>query len=373
MLVAVDNSFGWSWSGFFGFKPGTDYTVSDPRVGYTFSETVIHVGDTFTLDFSAEDVYDFAGWQFEITFNPNLLKALEIREGGFLKTDGETTFFRKGVINNRAGKITRLSSTRLSGEGVNGTGTLLSVNFKALAGGESLLKLNNFQFGSGTGGVIPARPHEVAITIEGQLAIGDVNRDGSVSILDMILVAKHFGETAPANPAVDVNLDGVVSILDLIMVADHLGESTAAAAPAMNTDGLTPEIVHAWIEEAVLEDDGSIAFQRGIVNLQRLLALLIPKETLLLANYPNPFNPETWIPYQLAEPAVVTLQIYDVKGTLVRQLNLGYLSAGIYESRLRAAYWDGKNAVGESVASGLYFYTLTAGDFTATRKLLIKK
>ena len=372
VLVAVDNSFGWNWGGFFGFHPDTDYTVSNPRLRYTFSETVIHVGDTFTLDISSEDVYDLAGWQFEIAFDPNVLQAIQVNEGDFLKTEGETTFFRKGVINNREGKITRLSSARLSGEGVNGVGTLLSVTFKAIAGGETLLKLDKFQLGSGTGGIIPARPHEVAITIEGQLATGDVNRDGSVSILDMILVAKHFGETAPTNPAVDVNRDGVVNVLDLIVVAQHFGETTAAS-PALIAEQLNPAMIQTWIDQAELEDDGSITFQEGIANLQKLLASLIPKETLLLANYPNPFNPETWIPYHLAKDADVTLHIYDVGGSLVRQLDLGHQTAGIYQSRIRAAYWDGKNEVGESVASGLYFYTLTANDFTATRKMLIIK
>ena len=99
----------------------------------------------------------------------------------------------------------------------------------------------------------------------------------------------------------------------------------------------------------------------------------VPQQTRLLANYPNPFNPETWIPYQLSEPAEVTLRIYSVNGILVRTLALGQMSAGIYQNRSRAAYWDGRNDVGEPVASGLYFYTLTAGDFTATRKLLIRK
>ena len=97
------------------------------------------------------------------------------------------------------------------------------------------------------------------------------------------------------------------------------------------------------------------------------------QKTVLLANYPNPFNPETWIPYQLSKPADVTLTIYGVNGQMVRQLSLGHQAAGIYHSRSRAAYWDGRNAFGESVASGLYFYTLTAGDFSATRKMLIRK
>ena len=93
----------------------------------------------------------------------------------------------------------------------------------------------------------------------------------------------------------------------------------------------------------------------------------------MLTNYPNPFNPETWIPYQLSEAAEVRVRIYAVNGTLVRTLHLGHQPAGIYQERSRAAYWDGKNAVGESVASGVYFYTLTAGDFTATRKMLVRK
>jgi flagellar hook assembly protein FlgD len=97
------------------------------------------------------------------------------------------------------------------------------------------------------------------------------------------------------------------------------------------------------------------------------------KANALLANYPNPFNPETWIPYQLAKPAKVTVSIHAVDGKLVRQLALGHQPAGIYQNRFRAAYWDGRNDLGESVASGIYFYTLTAGDFTATRKMLIRK
>ena len=99
----------------------------------------------------------------------------------------------------------------------------------------------------------------------------------------------------------------------------------------------------------------------------------LPDETGLLVNYPNPFNPETWIPYQLSEPTEVTLTIYTVNGNVVRRLALGHQLGGIYHSKSRAAYWDGKNKLGEAVASGVYFYTLSAGDFTATRKMFIRK
>ena len=100
---------------------------------------------------------------------------------------------------------------------------------------------------------------------------------------------------------------------------------------------------------------------------------VLSSETTLLPNYPNPFNPETWIPYQLAAPADVSISIYATDGQLVRTLDVGHQSVGIYESKNRAAHWDGRNALGEPVASGVYFYTLTAGEFSATRKMLIRK
>lgn len=98
-----------------------------------------------------------------------------------------------------------------------------------------------------------------------------------------------------------------------------------------------------------------------------------PNETTLLSNYPNPFNPETWIPYKLSKAAQVTVTIHAIDGTLIRTLTLGHQSAGTYQTKNRAAYWDGKNEVGEPVASGVYFYTLSTEEFTATRKMIIKK
>ena len=220
---------GGSPHGFFSFAPGTEYTASIQGIEYTFSHPAIYIGDTFTLDISARNVTDLAGWQFDIAFDPAVLEAIEVNEGDFLKKDAETTFFRKGKINNQSGRVTGLSSARLSGDGVIGTGTLASVILKAKAAGKTQVSLKNFQLGSGTGEGITAGPHEVVISIEGTLATGDVNRDGVVSILDMILIARHLGETTPSDPAVDINRDGVVNVLDLIVVAQHFGESTAAA------------------------------------------------------------------------------------------------------------------------------------------------
>ena len=358
-------------NGYFGFEPGTDYTVANPGVDYTFSKTPIHLGDTFTLDIRAEDITDMAGWQFDIAFDPVALEAISVSEGDFLKTDGGTTFFQGGSIDNASGKITGLNAARLSGGGVSGTGLLLQVRFKAKAAGETELALQKFQFGSTTGDSIPAGPHEIRITVEERLTTGDVNRDGVVSILDLILVAQQLGKRVPAGSAVDVNGDGVVSILDLIRVAQGIAGSPAA--PAAGTGSVDAAMIEVWIAQARLEDDGSLAFKQGIENLQNLLASLIPEKTALHRNYPNPFNPETWMPYQLAAPAEVALTIYDMNGQLVRRLAVGHQAAGMYQSRSRAVYWDGRNQLGESVASGLYFYTLTADNFTATRRMVILK
>ena len=201
----------------------------------------------------------------------------------------------------------------------------------------------------------------------------DVNGDGEVNIQDLVAVAAALGQTGET--AADVNGDGEVNIQDLVAVAAALGQDAAAPAAIRQqaTEHLTAADVQQWItqaQHAKLTDPKS---QHGIRFLQYLLAALIPKETALFANYPNPFNPETWIPYQLANSAEVTLTIHAVDGKLVRELDLGHQPVGIYESKSRAAYWDGKNEIGESVASGVYFYTLTAGDFTATRKMLILK
>ena len=364
LLVAVGTR-----NGFFGFEPGTEYIVS-MGVGYTLSPAPIHLGDTFTLDIHAENISDLSGWQFDIAFDPTALEAVDVSEGDFLKMDGGSTFFHGGTIDNAAGKIGGLSAARFSAQGGSGTGTLVQVRFKAKSPGETEVTLDNLQFGSSTGGSIAASPPPIFITIEERLTPGDVNRDGVVSILDLILVAQQLGNRVPADSPVDINGDGVVNVFDLVPIAQGIAGASAAPIGAESVDAA---MIEAWIAQARLADDGSLAFKQGIANLEKLLASLIPEKTALLANYPNPFNPETWIPYQLAESGEVTLTIYDMNGAVVRRLGVGHRTAGMYRSRSRAAYWDGRNQFGEPLASGLYFYTLTAGEFSATRRMLILK
>ena len=203
--------------------------------------------------------------------------------------------------------------------------------------------------------------------------VADVNGDGVVDLADLAIVAQAMGKPVQ-NPRADVNADGVVDGEDFALIAANLGEGEAAApSHAALPARLTLEKVEWALNLLHAENTGSPAFRRGIAKLEGFLALLVPDKTVLLANYPNPFNPETWIPYQLANPAEVTVTIYAANGAVVRKLDLGHQRAGSYASRHRAAYWDGRNEIGERVASGVYFYTLSAGDFAATRKMLILK
>jgi hypothetical protein len=204
--------------------------------------------------------------------------------------------------------------------------------------------------------------------------------DDTINGIDLYIVASNFGK----NPlklllAVDVDRDGDIDLEDFRRVLDRFGErvtltTNAAAAPA-----LTP---HERLQRIVEIDDTDPTWQLVIqlakeyaaeLGLEKRLVEPAPKKTALLPNYPNPFNPETWIPYRLAKAADVTVTIYATNGQVVRTLVVGHQPVGSYLNRARAAYWDGKNAHGESVASGIYFYTLTAGDFRATRKMLITK
>ena len=208
-----------------------------------------------------------------------------------------------------------------------------------------------------------------------QTLLWDINNDGVVDIQDLILVSNSFGEEPSEYPKTDINKDGRVDIIDLLIVAAHFGESCNAAAPLISAP-LPPEhaaLANEWLTEARLADDGSDVFRQGVATLEHLINTILPTKTLLLPNYPNPFNPETWMPYDLAEDADVHIDIYNLKGESVRQLSVGFQTAGTYRTRSRAAYWDGQNAAGEPVASGIYFYTLQAGQFKATRQMVILK
>ena len=198
----------------------------------------------------------------------------------------------------------------------------------------------------------------------------DIDSDGDVDMADLVSVVNNFGSASPGRN--DVDGDNDVDAADIRAVFAAMLAGRAAAAPPHVAR--TTETLQAYVQQSKQDGMLDVNLQRGLAVLEELLEpFLMPEETVLLRNYPNPFNPETWFPYELSSSADVTFAIYSVNGTLVRLLSLGYQSAGVYRSQGRAAYWDGRNALGESVASGIYFYTFTAGEFSATGKLLIRK
>ena len=202
----------------------------------------------------------------------------------------------------------------------------------------------------------------------------DVDADGDVDTMDLVTVVNNFGSPTPGRNDVDNN--GTVDAADVRAVFNAVLAAEAEAAPARAQTRIThtAKTLHHYVQTTKQDRMLDANVYRGLAVLEELIEpFLLPDETALLRNYPNPFNPETWFPYQLSSAADVTFAIYSVNGTLVRTLSLGHQAAGVYRSKSRAAYWDGRNALGEPAASGIYFYTLTAGDFTATSKMLIRK
>ncbi|MBI1922898.1 T9SS type A sorting domain-containing protein [Candidatus Poribacteria bacterium] len=230
----------------------------------------------------------------------------------------------------------------------------------------------------------------------------DVNNDGVVDIADLVIVASHFGEVG-AGITGDVNGDGRVDIFDLVLVGARFGERLVAAAPfgdrgewkngrAEGKDERVEGFISRFTFHVSPDGKHHERIQQAIATLEsypeqsptvRLVADLlrsyvattppIVTETVLLANYPNPFNPETWVPFQLSVASPVVIRIYDQSGQLVRTLDLGYRRAGAYLTPSQAAFWDGRNEIGEAVTSGVYFYQLLTDHLTATRKMTILK
>ncbi len=205
----------------------------------------------------------------------------------------------------------------------------------------------------------------------------DVDRDGTVGVTDLVIVASYFGQENPEYSDADVNGDGIVNVLDLILVSQHFGESTASASPGREMVEARPEQVP--ILRNLYESIRGIPGDSDLIEAKELLARLVGlthvevATSRLMQSYPNPCNPETWIPYDLAEPGDVTIRVYSVSGRLIRSLDLGYKEMGRYSDKARAAYWDGTNESGERASSGIYFYVIKSGDFNAVRKLIVAR
>ena len=322
------------------------------------------VGERLTLNLKITAGEAVAGYQFTVRFDPTALRYVESGNGDYLPTGA---FFVQPVVNRDR---VELAATALAGVS-NGDGTLATITFEVMAVKPSTLTLSETLFADDQGNTSLPRVEGGEITEPPKLK-GDVNADGVVNIQDLVLVASSFGKTG--QNSADINADGVVNIADLVLVAGALGAT--AAAPSIHAESLgllTAADVREWLSQAHRLNGSHVDYQRGLLVLEQLLTALAPKETLLLPNYPNPFNPETWIPYQLATSGDVKITIYDARGIVVRRLELGYRQAGYYTNRSRAAYWDGCNGLGEHVASGLYFYHLEAEGVSLLRKMVTLK
>ena len=323
------------------------------------------VGEQLTFSINIAEGQRIAGYQAILTYDYTALRFVQGDNGTYLPSGA---FFIPPKVD---GDTVQLAASSLAGETM-GDGTLATITFEVVEVKPSTVTLSDVILTNSQGETTNPLTEDAVITEPPQLP-EDVNDDGVVNIVDLTLVASNFGATG--TNAADVNGDGVVNIVDLTLVAAAFGNTASAPYAWEHNSEIAPtrEQVAQWLQEARQLNLTDPDFQRGIMVLETLLKALTPKETALLPNYPNPFNPETWIPYQLATPADVTVTIYAADGKVIRMLDLGHQPVGIYQNRSNAAYWDGKNAIGEHVASGVYFYTLTAGDFTATRKMLIRK
>ena len=204
----------------------------------------------------------------------------------------------------------------------------------------------------------------------------DVNGDGTVDKADRNAVAVASLTDEP-DAKYDVNGDGSVDAFDVLAVIEKYTPGAAAAAVptflGMKLTAVEIDRLQEQIDLLIATNDRSPSAMRTLIYLQQLLVTARPEKTQLLANYPNPFNPETWIPYELATDTHVRLMIYNTQGVVIRTLQFGHQSAGYYVGRDRAAYWDGRNALGEQVASGLYFYQLETDEMSLMRKMVILK
>ena len=349
----------------------SNYLLTETLV---LADTVVHIapspiispaiGEPLTLNLNIKAGKVVAGYQVTVQFDATALRYVQSSNGDYLPTGA---FFVPPVVTEN--RVT-LAATALTGTS-NADGTLATLTFEVVAAKASTLTLMDVLLGDSQGNTVSPQVKSGQVTEPARLA-EDVNGDSVVNIQDLVLVASNFGQIG--KNVADVNGDGQVNITDLIKVAAAL--ETASAAPPLHPQELamfTAADVQKWLSQAQPVDLTETTTQRGVRFLEQLLATFIPNETILLANYPNPFNPETWIPYHLANSSDVQITIYNTRGLLIRTLPLGHQSAGFYTDRSRAAYWDGRNALGERVASGIYFYQLQTDEISPMRKMLILK
>ncbi len=340
----------------------------------------IGLEEEFSVQVLADSVPDLAGFQFDLRWtDPDLLTFVTVTEfRNIFGTDGRG---KRGQILQDEGLYKGVAATKIGEPNPDNSGILLEVLFRSKAVGTCKIQLENLELVNSDQGSIHCSVTETTVIVEGPSRPWDVNHDGVVDIFDLVIVSGFEGlanlSGLEINP--DVNRDGVVNILDLRLVVSHFGETyeNSAQAPGALSSEINTELSQATLRRLYLELirslDESPSARRAIQALEGFIISVPPRKNLLLQNYPNPFNPETWLPFQITATSDVSIHIYSDHGRLVRRIPLGTLPPGRYISRSDAAHWDGKNGLGEPVAAGMYFYTLSTETFRATKKMIVTK
>ena len=380
-------------------------TVKNSTTVY-IEEQQVDVNTEFGVDVRVGRAKNLAGFQVSIYYDPYYLRFVEVQEGEVLLRDGGASFWRHPDVDTESGTIVGAASTRVQAGGVNVEDeVLMTLTFEAKELGHTMISLQDVKLSNPGSSLIPLLTTDAFITISPPW---DVVTDSVIDIRDMVAVGQHLAssqlamrtqqagslfyfavkgnaepvlDTEKRNPDVDRN--GVVDVDDLILVSDHFGEIYKGSEVTQQSPMAELRKAYDLIDSAL---DDSRDVRRLKAHLTRLMTIeraastggdacatiSLPAMSQLLPNYPNPFNPGTWIPYQLAQPSNVTISIYAASGQLAHILDLGYKETGFYTTRSRAIHWDGRNDKGEKLASGVYFYVIRTGDFTATRKMVLE-
>jgi len=329
-------------------------------------------GDLFRVKIMAESMSDLISFTLEVKFDPTILQVFKIEHVSFAewrprpKFIGEHDLWLPVMIDNEEGKIT-LAVNKTRDVGISGTGELATIAFSAIGVGDTSIGFENALLTNIPEKTMQPVLREAKVAVR-NFKIYDLNEDGIVNILD-------FVEMRP-NGEADVNGDGVVDVLDIVAT---IGSERDPGIWDVNGDGVVD--INDFIIMSADDDVNPDANGDGVIDILDIVYVLngvqaSPMQPLvnsLGVSYPNPCNPEAWIPFKLAESSDVVVKIFNSRGQLVKEIDLGYRNPGNYITRSSSAYWDGMNKYGEKVPSGIYFYNIKAGNFTATKKMIVLK
>jgi hypothetical protein len=341
--------------------------TSVARVWVNVFPAQVSVGDTVTASVMVEDAVNLRGFQTDVVIEPGNLWPTVASEGDTLRADGTETRWDDPIFaSERAGvALLKALAARKADGGTSESGVLLTVELEAREIGTSTIRLRNLRLWDADQVPIDVEHAAVSVTVH---ARADVTRDGLVDLRDLVFVAAFFGLSASAGGAgeADVDGNGTIDIVDLLLVVREFGTDGAASvagSPTYNGLGTLRRVRDTLRREG--PEDTDPTEWRGLLAL--LDAAVVsgsasPTEPLLTTAhvYPNPSNPEVWIPFALSERAEVTVVVFDTRGARVKTIALGGRAAGIYQGRADAAHWDGRNDAGDAVSGGLYIARVVA-------------